>query len=58
MDFTNQIAGVGTGSIQISAYGGGNASISGSQTNIASVDFIPFSASLNGRIEALTNDIN
>jgi hypothetical protein len=50
--FTNQISNVGSGSITISALGGGNVSISGSQTNIAGVDFIPFSSSVDSRIQA------
>jgi hypothetical protein len=53
VDFTNQIAGVGSGSMNITAFGGAILTLSGSQTQIAGVDFIPFSASVNGRIEAL-----
>ena len=48
--FTNQIGGVGSGSIFITADGGAALNLSGSQTNIAGVDFIPFSASVNSRL--------
>ena len=48
--FTNQIGGVGSGSIFITADGGAALNLSGSQTNIAGVNFIPFSASVNSRL--------
>ena len=52
--FGNQIGGVGSGSIFITADGGAALNLSGSQTNLAGVDFIPFSASVNSRILAIT----
>ena len=50
----NTLGGVGSGSITMTANNGGNISVSGSQTNIAGVNFIPFSASLDSRINAIT----
>jgi len=58
--FTNQInyPGFGpysySGSIEIYALGGANLSLTGSQLNLSGVDFIPFSASVNSRILAVT----
>jgi hypothetical protein len=46
----NTLAGVGSGSIFMTANNGGNISVSGSQTNIAGIDFIPFSASVVSRL--------
>ena len=48
----NQIGPIGSGSINILGYNGGNINLSGSQTNIAGVNFIPFSSSVNSRIKA------
>ena len=50
----NQVGNVGSGSINISALGGGNLNLTGSQLRLSGVDFIPFSASLNSRILAIT----
>jgi hypothetical protein len=50
----NQVGNVGSGSINISALGGGNLNLTGSQLRLSGVDFIPFSASLNTRILAIT----
>ena len=50
----NQIGGVGSGSMSMTAYGGGNLILSGSELRLSGVDFIPFSASVNSRILAST----
>jgi hypothetical protein len=58
--FTNQIdypgsgSYAGSGSIEIYALGGANLALTGSQLTLSGVDFIPFSASLNSRINAIT----